>query len=127
MTRCLNCIHFKVCNHDRRKYEEIFGQCGEFLNEDSVVPKSEVEELQANVARLRKENVELLVSKETDIHISMEKLVRVRTEHPIVKAIKAEVARESFEEIEQWLATDGTLLIITAKKFAEIKNKYMEE
>lgn len=41
--------------------------------------------------------------------------------------IKTEVAREIFEEIEKWLATDGTLLIITAKKFAEIKNKYMEE
>ena len=58
---------------------------------------------------------------------SMEKSVGVRTEHQIFKAIEEKAAREIFEEIEKWLATDGTLLIITAKKFAEIKNKYTEE
>lgn len=71
-----------------------------------VSPKSEVEELQAKVARLRKENLELLVSKETDIYISMEKLVKVRTEHPIVKAIEEKVAREIIEEltkiVDEW-------------------------
>lgn len=94
-----------------------------------VVPKSEVDELQtekedlqAKVAKLRKENIELLVSKETDIHISMEKLVKVRTEHPIFKAIEEKVAREIFEEIfTKCVDYNG---YIEQPKLAELKKKY---
>lgn len=98
-----------------------------------VVPKREVEELQAKVARLRKENTELLVSKETDIHISMEKLVKVRTEHPIFKAIEEKVAREIFEEIEKITMHNVTssygiwLMSMGEDAFAELKKKYTEE
>ena len=109
-----------------------------------VVPKSEVEELQteieelqAKVARLRKENIELLVSKETDIHISMEKLLKVRTEHPIFKAIEEKVAREIFEEIEKKSSScvavqngyehyETKTYTISALKLDEIKKKYTE-
>ena len=105
------------------------------LDED-VVPKSEVEELQteneelqAKVAKLRKENIELLVSKETDIHISMEKLVKVRTEHPIFKAIEEKVAREIFVEFEEYLSEKkfGTFYYNYLKDLiAELKKKYTE-
>lgn len=45
MARCWNCIHFDVCNHDRREYEETFGQCREFFNEDDVISRNEIEKL----------------------------------------------------------------------------------
>ena len=98
-----------------------------------VVPKSEVEELQseieelqAKVAKLRKENIELLVSKETDIYISMEKLVKVRTEHPIFKAIEEKVAREIFEEIENNAFVYGVNFVISKETLADLKKKYTE-
>lgn len=64
-----------------------------------VVPKSEVEELEQDVTRLEQELTNMLVSEQTELHIPMEYVVRVRTEHPIYKAIKAEVAKEIFAEI----------------------------
>ena len=107
-----------------------------------VVPKSEVEELQteneelqAKVAKLRKENIELLVSKETDIHFSMEKLVKVRTEHPIFKAIEEKVAREIFAEIEKHsrkmqssdFSGDFWDIAVLMSDIAELKKKYTEK
>ena len=92
--------------------------------EADVVPKSEVEELQAEVGRLEKENAELLVSETTDIRISMEKLVKVRTEHPIFKAIKEKVAREIFEEIEDVLNNIG---YFDELDFKALKKKYTED
>ena len=85
-----------------------------------VVPKSEVE-------RLEKEKAELLVSKETDVHISMEKLVKVRTEHPIFNAIEEKVAREIFEEIESLFLKDNFRLICNRIDFAELKKKYTDK
>lgn len=54
MARCLNCIHFDVCDSDRRDMERSYGDCSDFLHDDDVVPKSEVakifEELYNSVA-----------------------------------------------------------------------------
>lgn len=106
---------------------------------DDVVPKREVEELQteneelqAKVAKLRKENVELLVSKETDIHISMEKLVKARTEHPIFKAIEEKVAREIFDDIANIMVLQHgfnekrIVAHIDFELLKELKKKYTE-
>ncbi|MEE1050405.1 MAG: hypothetical protein U0M60_23635 [Clostridia bacterium] len=135
MAECKDCIHFCVCSPytaPNESYPEVDG-CKYFRATADVVPKSEVEELQAKVARLRKENTELLVSKETDIHISMEKLVKVRTEHPIFKAIEEKVAREIFEEIEKITMHNVTssygiwLMSMGEDAFAELKKKYIGE
>lgn len=124
-----------------------------------VVPKSEVERLTKEldalaeehndlivekdhlfdeVERLKKENTELLVSATTDILVSMEKLVKVRTEHPIFKAIEEKVASEIFEEIEQQLRglfdffrQDGCIressaIMLAISEIAALKKKYTE-
>ena len=44
----------------------------------------------------------------------------------LTKETKTEVAREIFEEIEQWLGIDGDIRLITDKKLAELKKKYTE-
>ena len=85
-----------------------------------VVPKSEVE-------RLEREKAEMLVSKETDVLISMEKLVKVRTEHPIFKAIEEKVAREIFEEIEKIATSEGAYDYVSIQEIAELKKKYTEK
>ena len=85
-----------------------------------VVPKSEVE-------RLEKELENMLVSKQTELHIPMEYVVRVRTEHPIYKAIKTEVAREIFEEIENVLSDCGLYGRFSLIKISELKKKYTGE
>ena len=55
----------------------------------------------ADVKSLEKQNAELLVSATTDILVSMEKLVKVRTEHPIFKAIEEKVAREIIADMRE--------------------------
>ena len=85
-----------------------------------VVPKSEVE-------RLEREKAEMLVSKETDVLISMEKLVKVRTEHPIFKAIEEKVAREIFVDVDGITDLFAKGLIGELEmydKLAELKKKY---
>lgn len=42
MARCLNCIHFDVCDSDRRDMERSYGDCSDFLHDDDVSPKTEV-------------------------------------------------------------------------------------
>lgn len=42
MARCFNCIHFDVCDTDKRRCEECWGDCSDFLNDNDVVPRSEV-------------------------------------------------------------------------------------
>ena len=37
------------------------------------------------------------------------------------------IAEKIFADIEQWLAVDGDIRMITAKKFEELKNKYAED
>ena len=39
MARCLDCIHFDVCDTDRRERERRYEQCGDFLHKDDLVPK----------------------------------------------------------------------------------------
>ena len=41
MGRCLNCIHFDVCDSDRHYMERAYGDCSDFLNDDDIAPKSE--------------------------------------------------------------------------------------
>lgn len=141
MAECKDCIHFCVCSPytaPNESYPEVDG-CKCFRATADVVPKREVEELQteneelqAKVAKLRKENVELLVSKETDIHISMEKLVKVRTEHPIFKAIEEKVAREIFDDIANIMVLQHgfnekrIVAHIDFELLKELKKKYTE-
>lgn len=107
-----------------------FGTDGYFLL-DVVVdllkqqPTADVDQLKATIDRLERENAEMLVSATTDIPITMETLFKVRTEHPIFKAIKSEVAREIFEEIEKHLIfnTYG-IATISEETFAQLEKKY---
>ena len=85
-----------------------------------VVPRSEIE-------RLEKENAELLISGTTDILISNYKLFRVRTEHPIFKAIRETVAKEIFDAIDESMIRDHAAMVIRVEKFIELKKKYTEE
>ena len=41
MARCLNCIHFDVCDSDRHERERMYRDCSDFLNDDDITPKSE--------------------------------------------------------------------------------------
>ena len=41
MGRCLNCIHFDVCDIDRRDMERTYGDCSDFLNDNDVAPKNQ--------------------------------------------------------------------------------------
>ena len=43
------------------------------------------------------------------------------------KDIEHFIAEKIFSDIEQWLAVDGDIRMITAKKFEELKNKYAED
>ena len=88
----------------------------------------EYQNAKREIERLEKENAELLISETTDVHISMEKLVKVRTEHPIFKAIEEKVARKIFEEIERGIAELYPILYAPTlnKFFAELKKKYTE-
>jgi hypothetical protein len=63
----------------------------------------------------------------------MEKLVKVRTEHPIFKAIEEKVVREIFEEIEHLIIRhsydEGWREYIASSfcgELAELKKKYLE-
>ena len=89
--------------------------------------RAEVEQLKAIIDRLEQEKAELLVSEIAEFRIPMEIAYRVRTEHPIVKAIKLEVAREIFADLEQYgiceqLYMGGVCLI--EQEFEELKKKY---
>lgn len=70
-----------------------------------VVPKSEFDKL--------------LISSTTELHISMEKLVNVRAEHPIYTAIKSNVAIEVIEDLEK-----NGLLNVEPWAVENLKKKY---
>ena len=36
MARCLNCIHYDVCDSDRHDKERLYGDCSDFLHDDVV-------------------------------------------------------------------------------------------
>ena len=67
----------------------------------------------------RAEFDQLLISATTDIPISMVTLFKVRTEHPLFKAIETEVAREIFEGLRTSGLTEWRYPII-----GELKQKY---
>ena len=109
MGRCLNCIHYDVCDTDRHEKERLYGDCSDFLNDADVVPKSELE----LYMRLYHEVEEELAS----------------TYNKLENA-KSEVAK-IFEEIETIIDpyTDeyGTMLTLEEDDFAELRKKYMED
>ena len=39
---CLNCIHFDVCDEDRRGRQKCYGNCSDYLNDSDIAPKSEI-------------------------------------------------------------------------------------
>ena len=65
----------------------------DYLLPADVVPRAEVE-------RLEKQIKELLISETCELYIPMEIACRVRTAHPIFKAIKSEVAKEFAERLK---------------------------
>ena len=69
-----------------------------------------------NVIRL-KEDIALRLEGVADI-------VRIDTADVVPKG---EVAREIFEEIEQWLGNYNGCRVITYEKFDELKKKYTED
>lgn len=115
MTRCDTCMAKKVCDHNRLGFEN----CGNYIPTADVAPKSEVERLQAEVDRL----LELVGT------IPPDRVEFVsRTE---INAIKENLAREIFEEIErctvQKVINQGKVLYDTTEQFAELKKKYTGE
>lgn len=81
---------------------------------------------ESEIERLEKENAELLISGTTDILISDQTLFRVRTEHPIFKAIKLQVANEIFDAIDESMIRDHAAMVIRVDKFIELKKKFTE-
>ena len=47
MARCLNCLHYDVCDSDRHEKERIYGDCSDFLGDAEVVPREEVDRLRS--------------------------------------------------------------------------------
>ena len=122
MGRCLNCIHFDVCDSDRHEKERLYGDCSDFLNDDTVVPKSEVDRLQCEVNRLKK------YDEERDIALHARLIAETREK----------VAREIFKEIEEVFRqhTEGGYYLngawfperfdlYTGDAIAELKKKYI--
>ena len=119
MARCEGCIHEKVCLHRSNIQSETYAymgvkydteRCKNFISAADVVPKSEVEKLEAYI---------------DDLNDSKEHLV------VMLEEAKTDVAREIFEDIENNYADflfDGyrNIVVLTEKDFAELKKKYTE-
>lgn len=94
MARCENCIHYVVC-----KTEEWFTEgfdnpeCPYFFNTADVVPKSEVERLQAEAENLRNANTDLALALLYECEPTKEHLSELE------KAVREKVAREIFADI----------------------------
>jgi hypothetical protein len=118
----------KCRQHNNCLYQEIaYG-----LYNAGYRKQSEVDKLKATIERLEQEKEKMLVSATIDIPITMETLFKVRTEHPIFTAIKAEFAREIFEEIDRLLRMgvvehSDCLDAYVKKGYAELKKKYTGE
>ena len=118
---CKNCIHYCICSiwsTTDLDIDEAYKYCfGNFKDTADVVPKSEVERLQAEIERLT-------------IDMNAARLGMI-AEHERLKTARAEVAREIFAEIEKWLVHEYVPYIrgysnSLARNFAELKKKYTE-
>ena len=101
--RCGNCIHKNVCElYDIVQDPTHAVGCGIFLDTSDVVPKSDVEALRREIARLEKALCNSLPS-----------YCQVMTEKQVMEIGKAygrrEVAREIFEEIERKVKASITI------------------
>lgn len=90
-----------------------------------VVQKSEVERLQAEVERLKKDNEYILMQHRFQRRPSGD------CWNDVIEKAKAEVAREIFKEIEKHFVTGTTfygqrIYSIGVSTFAELKKKYTE-
>lgn len=125
MAECKDCIHY-----DMYKYRPLaigVDICDVFRNTADVVPKSEVERLQAEVERLKKDNEYILMQHRFQRRPSGD------CWNDVIEKAKAEVAREIFEEIESLLIrytfedNYGDYISTTVTdEFAELKKKYTE-
>ena len=57
MARCLNCIHFNVCDEIRKDRERVFGWCKDFSHTADVVPRSEFDAIRKELARYIKRDI----------------------------------------------------------------------
>ncbi len=108
-------------------YQKMFEDSYERHQAELAKTRAEVDQLKAIIDRLEQEKAEMLISETAEFRIPMEIAYRVRTEHPIFKAIKSEVAREIFADLEQYgiceqLCMGGVCL--TEQEFEELKKKY---
>jgi ketopantoate reductase len=113
--KCLTCIHGELCSykHGGVDLAIISGDCKSYKSTADVVPKSEVEE----IVRQWKEEANCWQN-------------NYITEIRANEQIKAEVAREIFEEIDELLVQNATMQIATSTlhcKLAELKKKYTKE
>lgn len=118
MATCANCIHHSLCDYNTNisgngKVRLVYAEgadvkCSFFQNTADVVPKSEVERLEADNEKLT-------------INMNAYGLTAKRLAEE-----KAEVAREIFAEIEENLtAKEPPIVEMDYFKFLELKDKYI--
>ena len=118
MVTCNDCIHACVCpladGAEYRDIDNIRSDCEYFVCSADVAPKSEVEWLEKENARL----------------LNLSEYSRSAIEQDITNA-KAEVAREIFEDIEKHechgIAGQAVMYMIFAEEYAKLKKKYTGE
>lgn len=112
MARCLNCIHYDVCDGDRCDKERMYGECSYFLHDADVVPRAGFDKAIKNF---------------------------LDAQDKVISEAKTEVVREIFEEIEELFRQhkeggyylNGAwfperLDLYTEDAFEELKKKYAE-
>lgn len=129
MGRCLNCIHFDVCDTDRCEKERLYGDCSDFLNDADVVPKSELElymqlyhEVEEELASTydKLENAKSEVAK---IFEEIEKQIDL-TVSVIQKILNARGGRSNGNTV---LLSKYDMIMESKKFIAELKKKYTED
>ena len=135
MANCKECMHYKVCAKEGRltqidehtwdyfnELDNVEKFCDNYISTADVVPKSEVEKLQAKIDEFKKDRYQILPDGRIEL--------LPRTD---VDKIKSDLAREIFEEIEKYMVVFGDTNLSTYfrgigwKVFAELKKKYTEE
>ena len=125
MAQCKDCIHYEICDEyvsPCESFPEVDG-CKCFLNKADIVPKSEVEKLQAEIKVLTENSI----TSKYPCCVSCSRgliLTKSLEEYDELLAdIANEVAREIFEEIEDVLNNIGYFDEID---FKALKKKYTE-
>ena len=117
MKTCKDCLHVDVCEKLRPLEYCLDKGCSHFKPTADVVPKSEVEALEREIARLKKSTLPSYCQA-----VSEEEAIKIGKQYG-----RAEVAREIFEEIEKRSSMWGGERHINYKVFAELKKKYIGE